>query len=219
MDELEKMKQENANLQNALNYERSERKRLSKELASRDDDESEEIKIAEAKMRATLKEGKSDLSDDVIDDLMKTFGSAQAAAQVKNEKQNIEKEIIELKRNPIYMDVEECGAEIRKLMKTGLSAEQAYWATKGAEKYSNSTTQKEKEEKAEQEKALNKERAQEGYVTAKPTGAQDKEQYTAKERAIADTLEISPEEVKARSKQSFGINEILSMNKKFKKGE
>ena len=162
-------------------------------------------------MRATLKEGKSDLSDDVIDDLMKTFGSAQAAAQVKNEKQNIEKEIIELKRNPIYMDVEECGAEIRKLMKTGLSAEQAYWATKGAEK--------EKEEKAEQEKALNKERAQEGYVTAKPTGAQDKEQYTAKERAIADTLEISPEEVKARSKQSFGINEILSMNKKFKKGE
>ena len=219
MDELEKMKQENANLQNALNYERSERKRLSKELASRDDDESEEIKKAEAKIRATLKEGKSDLSDDVIDDLMKTFGSAQAAAQVKNEKQNIEKEIIELKRNPIYMDVEECGAEIRKLMKTGLSAEQAYWATKGAEKYSNSTTQKEKEEKAEQEKALNKERAQEGYVTAKPTGAQDKEQYTAKERAIADTLEISPEEVKARSKQSFGINEILSMNKKFKKGE
>ena len=56
-------------------------------------------------------------------------------------------------------------------------------------------------------------------MTAKPTGAQDKEQYTAKERAIADTLEISPEEVKARSKQSFGINEILSMNKKFKKGE
>ena len=46
MDELEKMKQENANLQNALNYERSERKRLSKELASRDDDESEEIKKA-----------------------------------------------------------------------------------------------------------------------------------------------------------------------------
>lgn len=218
MDELEKIKQENANLQSALNYERSERKRLSKELSAKEDD-TEEIKKAEEKIRASLKSGKSDLSDDVIDDLMKTFGSAQATAQVKTAKQNIEKDIMELKRNPIYMDIEDCGSEVRNLMKNGLSAEQAYWAVKGAEKYSNSKAQEEEEIKAKEEQEKNKERAQEGYIKTGVTGNEPKEQYSAKERAIADTLGISPEEAKARTKPELSIDEILGMNKKFKKGE
>ena len=133
MDELETLKQEVANLKGALNYERSERKRLSKELSSKEDD-SEDIKKAGAEMRAKLKEGKSQLSDETIDDLMATFGTAQATAQVRNAKQNIEKEILELKRNPTYMNIEEYGSEIRTMMKKGLSAEQAYWAVAGAEK-------------------------------------------------------------------------------------
>lgn len=219
MEELEKLKQENANLQNALNYERSERKRLSKELSAKDDDTDEEIKKAEAQIRASLKSGKSDLSDDVIDDLMKTFGSAQATAQVKNEKQSIEKAIMELKRNPIYMDIEDSGSEVRKLMKNGLSAEQAYWAVKGAEKYSNSKAQTEAQAKAEEDQKNNKERAKEGYIPTTLVGENQQEQYTAKERAIADTLGISPEEAKARTKQKLSIDEILGMNKKFKKGE
>ena len=54
MDELETLKQEVASLKGALNYERSERKRLSKELSSKEDD-SEDIKKAEAEMRAKNK--------------------------------------------------------------------------------------------------------------------------------------------------------------------
>lgn len=219
MDELETLKQEVANLKSSLNYERSERKRLSKELSSRAEDDSEEIKKAEAEIRAKLKEGKSQLSDETIDDLMATFGTAQATAQVRNNKQNIEKEILELKRDSTYMNVEEYGSEIRAMMKKGLSAEQAYWAVAGAEKFTNSKAQAAKETEDEQKKALNKERASEGYVNTKPAGETEKEHYSAKERAIADTLGISAEEAKARSKTSFSISEILEMNKKFKKGE
>ena len=80
MDELENLKKEVADLKSSLNYERSERKRLSKELSSRAEDDAEEIKKAEAEMRAKLKEGKSQLSDETIDDLMATFGTAQATA-------------------------------------------------------------------------------------------------------------------------------------------
>ena len=217
MDELENLKKEVADLKGALNYERSERKRLTRELSSRVEDDSEEIKKAEAEMRAKLKEGKSQLSDETIDDLMATFGTAQATAQVKNAKQNIEKEILELKRDSTYMNVEEYGSEIRAMMKKGLSAEQAYWAVAGADKYSNSKAQAEKETEDEQKKALNKERVNEGYVNTKPAGETEKEHYSAKDRAIADSLGISAEEAKARSKTSFTISEILDMNKKFKK--
>ena len=219
MDELETLKKEVADLKSSLNYERSERKRLSKELSSRAEDDAEEIKKAEAEMRAKLKEGKSQLSDETIDDLMATFGTAQATAQVKNARQNIEKEILELKRDSTYMNVEEYGTEIRAMMKKGLSAEQAYWAVAGADKYSNSKAQEQKEVEDEQKKALTKERANEGYVNTKPAGEQAKEHYSSKDRAIADTLGISAEEAKARSKSSFSISEILDMNKKFKKGE
>ncbi len=219
MDELETLKKEVADLKSSLNYERSERKRLSKELSSRAEDDAEEIKKAEAEMRAKLKEGKSQLSDETIDDLMATFGTAQATAQVKNARQNIEKEILELKRDSTYMNVEEYGTEIRAMMKKGLSAEQAYWAVAGADKYSNSKAQEQKEVEDEQKKALTKERANEGYVNTKPAGEQAKEHYSSKDRAIADTLGISAEEAKARSKSSFSISEILDMHKKFKKGE
>lgn len=219
MEELETLKKEVADLKGALNYERSERKRLSKELSSRSEDETEEIKKVENEMRARLKEGKSQLSDEAIDDLMATFGTAQATAQVRNAKQNIEKEILELKRDSTYMNVEEYGSEIRAMMKKGLSAEQAYWAVAGADKYSNSKAQEEKDTEDEKKKALTKERANEGYVNTKPAGEQEKEQYSAKDRAIADKLGISAEEAKARSKTSFSISEILEMNKKFKKGE
>lgn len=219
-NELEELRKENASLKGSLNYERSERKRLSKELASRQEDEQEDIKKAKEELRAKLKSGKSQLSDDVVDDLMETFGDSQATAQVKNAKQNIEREILELKRNPIYMNIEDYGSEIRSMMKQkGLTAEQAYWAVAGAEKYSNSLNKSQVEEEKAQKKQLTRERTKEGYVDTEPAGGEEKPQYSAKERAIADKLGISAEEAKARSKASFSIKEILEMNKKFKKGE
>lgn len=219
MEELENekdYKQEIADLKSALNYERSERKRLSKELSSREDD-SEEIKKAENEIRAKLKSGKSGLGDDAIEDLMAVFGKAQATAQVRNARQNIDKEILELKRDPTYIDIEDYSADIRNLVKNGLTVKQAYWTLAGEDKFSNSKAQKQKEEEDNQKKALNKERAEQGYVNTKPASETNKEQYSAKERAMADSLGITPEEAKARSKSSFSLSEILSTNEKFKK--
>ena len=203
----------------SLNYERSERKRLAKELSALKEDDSKEIKDEEARIRAKLKNGKSDLSDDVVDDLMESIGKDQAKANVRNAKQSIERELLELKRDETYMDVDEYSDEMRSLMKKGLSAEQAYWAVAGATKYSNSTAKAQKEEEKEQKKKETKERTEQGYVEMKPVGEEKKEQYSSKERAIADRLGISVEEAHARSKQSFGIEEILAMQNKFKKGD
>lgn len=211
-DELNKIKA-------SLNYERSERKRLEKELKASKEDDSKAIADEEARIRARLKNGKSSLDDDVIDDIMGAIGKEQAKANVRNAKANVESQIMELKRNPEYMDVEEYGDEIRAMIKNGLSAEQAYWAVAGANKYSNSKTNSTKEEEKEQKQKENKERASQGYVDTKPSAGEKKEQYTARERAIADKTGRSVEEVHARNKNVLTIDEIVSINKKFKKGE
>lgn len=205
-DELE-------NLKKSLNYERSKRKELEKKLASKDEEETEDIKKEEEKIRNKLKNGQSELSDDVINDIMSALGKSQAEMTVRGRKQNIERDILELKRDPMYMDIEEYGDEIRKLIKqNGLSVEQAYWAVAGRNKANLNT--KDKDDEA---KKLNRERAKEAYADPEPAGIDNKPTYTAKERAIADTLNITAEEVRERSKQSMSISDILKMNKKFKK--
>ena len=211
-DELNKIKA-------SLNYERSERKRLEKELKASKEDDSKAIADEEARIRAKLKNGKSSLDDDVIDDIMGAIGKEQAKANVRSAKANIESQIMELKRNPEYMDVEEYGDQIRAMIKNGLSAEQAYWAVAGANKYSNSKTNSTKEEEKEQHQKETKERANQGYVDTKPAGEEKKEQYSARERAMAQILGKSVEEVHARNKNVLTLNEIVDINKKFKKGE
>ena len=211
-NELDQLKKELEQIKGSLNYERSRRKEVEKKLASREEDDKEDIKKAEADIREKLQSGKSGLSDEVIDDIMESIGKPQAEAQVRAAKQNREKEIMELKRNPIYMDIDEYADSIRDLMKKGLSAEQAYWAVAGENKFSSSDTKDE-----EEQKKLTKERASEGFVDQKPAGGESKPTYTAKERANADILGISPEEYKARSKESFSIDELIKLNKKFKK--
>lgn len=203
----------------SLNYERSERKRLEKELKASKEDDSKAIADEEARIRAKLKNGKSSLDDDVIDDIMGAIGKEQAKANVRSVKANIESQIMELKRNPEYMDVEEYGDEIRSMIKNGLSAEQAYWAVAGANKYSNSKANSAKEEEKEQKQKENKERANQGFVDTKPSAGEKKQEYSARERAIADTTGRSVEEVHARNKNVLTIDEIVSINKKFKKGE
>ena len=225
MEELEKnnggvdLQKELDNIKASLNYERSERKRLEKELKASKEDDTKAIADEEARIRATLKNGKSSLDDDVIEDIMASIGREQAKQNVRNAKQSIERDIMELKRNPEYMDVEEYGDDIRKLMKNGLTAEQAYWAAAGANKLSNSKANSAKEEEKEQKKKETQERVEQGYVDKKPTGEERKEQYTAKERAIADKLGLSAEEVHARSKASLSLDEIIGLHNKFRKGD
>lgn len=211
-DELNKIKA-------SLNYERSERKRLEKELKASKEDDTKAIEAEEARIRAKLANGKSALSDDVIDDIMGAIGKEQAKANVRNAKQNIERDILELKRNPEYIDVEEYGDEIRELMRNGLSAERAYWAVAGATKLSNSKAKATKEEEKEQHQKETRERANQGYVDTKPAGEEKKEQYSARERAMAQILGKSVEEVHARNKNVLTLSEIVDTNKKFKKGE
>lgn len=220
MDELEKKTTETAenstqkkleDLEKSLNFERSKRKELERKLASKAEDDTEDIKKEEQRIRESLKNGKSDFSDETIDDIMNAFGKSQAEMQVKSRKQNIEREILELQRDPMYMDVEEYKEDIRKLVnQNGLTVEQAYWAVAGRNKANLDTEEKE-------DKSLNKARVQEGYIDREPAGKDEKPTYTAKERAIANTLNISPEEAKARGKNTFSLEEILKMEKKFKK--
>lgn len=206
-------------LKKSLNWERGQRKNLEKELKelkeSRLAEDEEDIKQAEADIRAKFKNTKSGLSDDVIDDLMEVFGKTQAKTEVQNARRQVEKEILELQRNPLYIDVEEHGKEIRQLMKKGLTAEQAYWAIAGANKLTQTTQDsKEKEEKNKEQK-LNKERAEQGFVDSVPAGDDKMPTYTEKERYIAKETGMSTEEVRARSKATT-LSEIQALNAKFK---
>lgn len=203
-------------LKKALNAERAEKKTLKKQLQDLSKEEEEEIQRAEEDIRKKLKNGKSELNDDVIEDLMNTFGKAQAKNQVKSARKETEREIMELKRNPLYMDIEEYGVDIRKLMKSGLTAEQAYWAVAGATKYSSKKTEEKTAEEQETNKQLNKERASQGYVNVTTAGEEKKPSYSEKEKAISRATGVSEEEVKVRS-GALDINQILEANRKFKR--
>lgn len=203
-------------LTKALNAERTLRKKYEKQISDDKETEEAEIKIAEDDIRKKLKEGKSDLSDDVVDDLMNTFGKSLAKSEVKNARREVEREILELKRNPMYIDADEHGKEIRELMKNGLTAEQAYWATVGSSKLTTEMNKKATASEIEEKQRLNKERASQGFVNGVSVGDETKPTYTEKERAIASATGMSEEEVKARNK-SFTIDSILANNEKFKK--
>lgn len=205
-----------AQLTKALNAERTLRKKYEKQMLEDKATEEAEIKLAEDDIRKRLKEGKSDLSDDVVDDLMNTFGKTLAKNEVKNARREVEREILELKRNPMYIDADEHGKEIRKLMKEGLSAEQAYWATVGSSKLTAEMNKQANASEAEEKARMNKERANQGYVSGVSVGNEAKPTYTEKERAIASATGMSAEEVKARN-SSFTIDSILANNQKFKK--
>ena len=209
-----------ASLQKSLNWERGQRKSLEKELKALKEakaaDDEEDIKAAEESIRTKLKNSKSGLADDVIEDLMDTFGKSQAKSEVAQAKREVERELMEMKRNPLYMDVEEYGKEIRQLMKKGLTAEQAYWAVAGEAKLTKTTeSTKEKVQKEEAQK-LNKERAEQGFVDTVSVGAEKMPTYTEQERYIASMTGMSVEEVRDRAKATT-MEEIQKLNAKYKK--
>lgn len=203
-------------LQKALNVERTLRKKYEKQMSEDKATEETEIKNAEEDIRKRLKSGKSDLSDDVVEDLMNTFGKTLAKNEVKNARREVEREILELKRNPMYIDADEHGKEIRDLMKKGLSAEESYWAVVGASKMTAEINKKTSEAEAEEKARANRERANQGFVNGVNIGNEAKPTYTDKERAIASVTGMSAEEVKARN-GSTTIDAILANNEKFKK--
>ena len=202
-------------LQKALNAERTLRKKYEKQMSEDKETEEAEIKVAEDDIRKRLKEGKSDLSD-VVEDLMNTFGKTIAKNEVKNAKREVEREILELKRNPMYIDADEYGKEIRGLMKAGLTAEQAYWATAGSSKLTAEMNKQNTANEAEEKARVNRERANQGFVNGVNIGNEAKPTYTEKERAIASITGMSAEEVKSRN-SSYTIDAILANNEKFKK--
>ena len=200
-------------LTKALNEERSKRKSLEQQIKEDKREEEEEIKSAEESIRNVLKNSKSEFSDETIEDLMNAFGKAQAKNQVKAAKRETEREIMELKRDSTYRDVEEHGEEIRKLMKkTGLSAEQAYWAVVGKDKFSSVEDKKATEEAEKQ----SKERASQGFVDGASAGSEKKPTYSSRETEIAHTIGKTAEEVKERS-GAVSLSQILAANEKYKK--
>lgn len=207
-DVAEKVEQ----LTKALNEERGKRKSLEQKIKDSEKEDEEDIKNAEEEIRAVLKNSKSDFSDETIDDLMNAFGKTQAKNQVKAAKKEIEREIMELKRDSTYRDVEEYGDEVRKLMKKGLSAEQAYWAVAGKDKKNAASEEATKEE----EEKKNHERAREGYVGGAEVGGDRKPTYSSYETEIARMTGRTAEEVKMRS-GALTISQIKAANEKFKK--
>ncbi len=205
-----------ASLKKSLYNERKEKKQWEK-IAKSKEYHDEELKREEQGIREKLKKSKSEFSDDTIDDLMEIFGKEQARNNIDRKERKVESEILELQRNPMYIDVDDYVDEMRPLMKKGLTAEQAYWAINGKNKLdsevSKKTTQKEKEDKQKE----TKERANEAFVNDIPAGKSKQESYTEKERRIAKVNNISLEEARARS-SAFTLDAILEANKKFKGG-
>lgn len=200
-------------LTKALNEERGKRKDLEKKIKDSEKDDEDEIKIAEDEIRNALKNSKSDFSDETIEDLMNAFGKTQAKNQVKAAKRETEREIMELKKDSMYLDIEEHGTEIRKLMKkTGLSAEDAYWAICGKNKFSSADGKKADKETEQKEK----ERAAEGYVGGAEIGGDKKPTYSSHETEIAQATGKTAAEVKERS-GALTISQIRAANEKFKK--
>lgn len=204
-----------ASLEKALNAVRAENKTLKKKQKENEDDEAE-AKVIEDNIRAKLKNGKSELTDEVIEDLMETFGKSLAKNEARTARKEVEKEIMELKRT--YMDAEEYGKEIRALMKNnGLSAEQAYWVVAGANKVSEASKKKETEEKEDEEHNLNVERAKQGYVNTSVVPKGKETHYSEKDKAVAKFNNMSLEEATQRGK-AFTLADILALNEKFNKG-
>lgn len=204
-----------ASLEKALNAVRAENKTLKKKQKENEDDEAE-AKIIEDDIRAKLKNGKSELTDEVIDDLMNTFGKSLAKSEARTARKEVEKEIMELKRT--HMDAEEYGKEIRALMKSnGLTAEQAYWVVAGANKVSEASKRKATEEKEDEEHNLNAERAKQAYINTSAVTKGKEPVYTEKEKAIAKMSNMSLEEASQRGK-AFTLDEILALNERYKKG-
>lgn len=204
-----------ASLEKALNAVRRENKELKNKQKENEDDEAE-AKIIEENIRAKLKNGKSELTDEVIDDLMNTFGKSLAKNEARTARKEVEKEIMELKRT--YMDAEEYGKEIRALMKNnGLTAEQAYWVVAGANKVTEASKKKETEDKEEESQNLNAERAKQGYINTSAVPKGKEMSYSEKDKAVAKFSNMSLEEASQRGK-AFTLDEILELNAKYKKG-
>ena len=212
MDENENLTEVNdkvEQLTKALNEERGKRKSLEQKLKDSQKEEEEEIKNAEEEIREKLKNSESGFSDETINDLMEAFGKTQAKSQVKAAKKEIEREIMELKRDSTYRDVEEYGDDIRKIMKkTGLSAEEAYWTVAGKKKFSEKGTEEDKKD--------TKDRASQGYVGGTEVGGDRKPTYSSHETEIAQLSGRTAEEIKARS-GALTISQIKAANEKFKK--
>lgn len=203
-------------LEKAINAIRSENKRLKSIMEKEQEEDEADAKVIEDNIRAKLKSGKSELSDEVIEDLMNTFGKSLAKNEAKSARKEIEKEIMELKRT--RMDAEEYGKEIRALMKNnGLTAEQAYWVVAGESKLSEAEKKKTTDDEKQEKQKLNAERAKEGYIDTSVVAKDKDPNYTAKEKAIANFSNMSLEEASARSK-AFKLDDILALNSKYKKG-
>ena len=212
---LEDLNKKIESLTKSLNYERSKRK----EAEKRFNDDSKEIEAEKERIKAQLKSGKSGLDDDVINDIMNSLGNSVAEINVKQGKNNLDKQIMELMRDNEYSDAEQYADDIKDFIKKGLTVEQAYWAVVGKEKVSSSTSKAVKEHDEDMKKELNKERAKEGYVNTTSTNEGKREAYSALERTVADKTGKSVEEAKSRMKAVQTLEDILALNKKFKKGE
>jgi len=207
--------------QQALDFERSKRKQLEKELkelkAEKDkqklaEEEAQTMSKEKEALKAKLLEG--DLIDEnIADKLLETLGEDIIKTKLANkrlaEEESFEKDFAELKKDDMFMDADKYKDKIKEFVKKGLTLEQAYGAAIPASRYAS--LKKDLEIEIEQ-KLLNGGRKAEaidiGHAEAK--GEEKRTSYTKEEQLIAKETGLDVKDVHKRLRMNT-LDEFLNL--------
>lgn len=205
----------------ALDYERSRRKQLEKELKelkaekekqTQAKEEEETFSKERESLKAKLLEG--DLIDeDVANKLLDSMGEDIIKTKIANkriaEEENFEKEFAELKKDDMFMDADNYKDKIKEFVKKGLTMAEAYGAAIPASRHAS--LKKDMEIEIEQ-KLLNGGKKAEaidiGHTEAK--GEEKRTSYTKEEQMIAKETGLDVKEVHKRANMHT-LDEFLEL--------
>lgn len=207
--------------QQALDFERSKRKQLEKELKELKAERERQVKAKEEEetlskerenLKAKMLEG--DLIDeDVAEKLVNTIGDdiikMKIASKKLAEDESFEKAFAELKQDDMYMDADKYKDKIREFVKKGLTVEEAY----GASMLGNRGAQLKKDLEIEIEQRLlnsdlKADKIDIGHAEAK--GEAKRTSYTREEQMIARETGLDVKEVHKRANM-HSLDEFLNL--------
>ena len=203
----------------ALTAERTRRKNAERELRelkaqieAEKNAKSQEEQISKEREAYKKKMLEGDLVDeDVAEKLLDVFGDDiiknKIITQAREEAENFDKELAELKKDDLFMDADVYKPQIKELMGKGLSMEEAYFASVGKSRFSQ--MKKDMEVELEQKLLNNDKKADEVDVGhAEEKGAIKHGKYTKREQEIARETGLTVEEV---HKRYMKPNEVFSI--------
>ncbi len=203
----------------ALTAERARRKNAERELRelkaqieAEKNAKSQEEQISKEREAYKKKMLEGDLVDeDVAEKLLDVFGDDiiknKLITQAREEAENFDKELAELKKDDLFMDADVYKPQIKELMGKGLSMEEAYFASVGKSRFSQ--MKKDMEVELEQKLLNNDKKADEVDIGhAEEKGVIKRGKYTKREQEIARETGLTVEEV---HKRYIKPNEVFSI--------